>query len=205
MTGRWAVAAGSLALLLAGCGGDREPPAAEPEARAVLPDSVLIERGGGAATRLATGLVAPLTQAIEEHGTAGAIDFCSREAQRLTAAVADSIGRDIAIGRTTLKPRNPANAPDSLDRLVLGELHALAAAGDSLPPYRLVEDGEQVRYYRPLRIQPLCVQCHGPVDQLEPEVLRLLQQRYPGDQATGYREGDLRGAIRVVMPRAAVH
>ena len=205
MTGRRAVAAGSLALLLAGCGGDREPPAAEPEARAVLPDSVFIERGGGAATRLAAGLVGPLTQAVQEHGTAGAIDFCSREAERLTAAIADSIGRDIRIGRTTLKPRNPAHAPDSVDRRVLEELHALADAGDSLPAYRLVRDGDDVRFYRPLRIQPLCVQCHGPVDQLDPEVLQLLKARYPGDQATGYREGDLRGAIRVVMPRAAVH
>lgn len=201
----YAAAAAVLAVLLGGCGDGGDSPDAEPQTAAMLPDSVLIERGGGAATRLATGLVGPLTQAVQEHGTAGAIDFCSREAGRLTAAVADSIGRDIRIGRTTLKPRNPANAPDSLDRQVLEEWYALEAAGDRAPEYQLVLDGDNARYYRPLRIQPLCVQCHGPVEQLDPEVTRLLEERYPEDQATGYREGDLRGAIRVVMPRAAVH
>lgn len=185
-----------------GCGGDARDGVA-PGGATVLTaaDSVrLVAVGGAAAGRLAGGLIGPLTAAIEAGGPAGAIDFCAREALALTTAIQDSIRDGVALRRTTLRPRNEANAPDELDRQVLEELHARAAHGDTLPHYVLRAAGDSLRFYRPLRMQALCLRCHGPVEQLDPEVRAILADRYPMDQATGYGEGDLRGVIRVSVP-----
>jgi hypothetical protein len=60
------------------------------------------------------------------------------------------------------------------------------------------EENEKVlRYMRPLMVAPLCLNCHGPKETIKPEVRKVLSDRYPEDQATGFRDGDLRGAISV--------
>ena len=67
-----------------------------------------------------------------------------------------------------------------------------------------VTDDGRFRYYIPLRIGPMCLQCHGPRDALEPTVRRALDALYPEDRATGYGVGDLRGVVRVTVPGEAV-
>jgi hypothetical protein len=201
-------------VLTLGCGagapGRDEPGAAAADAGtagfaggAVLQDSArVVAVGGAAAGRLAGGLIGPLTAAVEAGGPAGAIDFCSREALALTMAIEDSIGGGVTLKRTTLRPRNQNNAPDEYERRVLEELHALADRGEPLPPHVLQSAHGEARFYRPLMVQPLCIPCHGPADQLDPAVRAMLRDRYPDDQAIGYRDGDLRGVIRVNIPAA---
>ena len=41
----------------------------------------------------------------------------------------------------------------------------------------------------------LCLQCHGTA--IAPELAEKLSELYPEDKATGYREGDMRGAFVV--------
>jgi len=67
-----------------------------------------------------------------------------------------------------------------------------------------VEGDDALRYYRPLVVNELCVQCHGPATALAPEVLAALSDLYPSDRATGYLPGDFRGLIRVRIPREAL-
>jgi hypothetical protein len=50
---------------------------------------------------------------------------------------------------------------------------------------------------RPLIAVPVCLNCHGPGETINPEVRKVLSARYPEDQATGFQDGDLRGAISV--------
>ncbi|MBZ0088891.1 MAG: DUF2309 domain-containing protein, partial [Thermoanaerobaculia bacterium] len=45
-----------------------------------------------------------------------------------------------------------------------------------------------------------CGACHGQPGELAPGVAEVLARRYPGDTATGYTAGDLRGAISVRVP-----
>ena len=51
------------------------------------------------------------------------------------------------------------------------------------------------RVLRPLAIEAPCLLCHGRREALAPGVEALLAERYPGDAATGYSLGDLRGAL----------
>jgi hypothetical protein len=43
--------------------------------------------------------------------------------------------------------------------------------------------------------------CHGIEEQLNPRVRAELKDRYPKDQAIGFRDGDLRGWIWVELPK----
>ena len=42
--------------------------------------------------------------------------------------------------------------------------------------------------------------CHGPEDQIIPEVKSELAKVYPDDQAIGFQEGELRGWFWIEMP-----
>ncbi|HEY5775383.1 MAG TPA: DUF3365 domain-containing protein, partial [Xanthomonadales bacterium] len=55
-------------------------------------------------------------------------------------------------------------------------------------------DGEQeFRFMKAIPTGGICLACHGAA--LSPEVSRVLDSLYPADRATGYDEGDIRGAF----------
>ena len=56
-------------------------------------------------------------------------------------------------------------------------------------------EGRVYRYAKALPTQSLCLNCHGPRDQLKPEVRAAIDEHYPNDRAVGYKEGEIRGAI----------
>lgn len=199
------------AAAVAACSPDRPDEAEEPAAEAVpapeaavpvdVRDSVTA-LGSEVARELASTLMARLQAVLAADGPAGAVAFCSTEGLPLTAEVSRTTGFDVK--RTSSRVRNPSNAPDSLERAALARFEADLAA-DSVPA-RFVQrtpDGDY-RYYQPLRIQPLCVQCHGPTGELAEGVEEVLAERYPDDAATGYEVGDFRGLIRVTIPGSAI-
>lgn len=165
----------------------------------------VVQVGEAAAQELAGGLIGELTAALDAGGPAGAIEFCATEAGPLTRAAQEARGEGIVIKRTSSRVRNPANAPDPLERMALRHFESALAAGDPLPERMVQVVSDSVyRYYKPLVIAPLCVQCHGPRDALERAVRQALERRYPEDAATGYAPGDLRGLIRVSIPARIV-
>jgi hypothetical protein len=157
-----------------------------------------------AATALARTLSGRLLDAVAEGGPAGAIEFCSREAVTLTDGVVADLGEGWAVKRTALRTRNPANVPDALEARALDRFHAAESDGGGLEDHVQRTAGGDFRYYRPLRIAPLCLECHGDPEAMQPAVRRALEDRYPDDAATGYADGDLRGLIRVSVPASAM-
>jgi hypothetical protein len=156
-----------------------------------------------AATELARTLSGQLLAAVADGGPAGAIEFCSREAVLLSDGVVAELGEGWAVKRTALRTRNPANAPDALEARALDRFHAAESAGGGLEDHvQRTADGD-FRYYRPLRIAPLCMECHGDPEAMQPAVRQALADRYPEDAATGYAVGELRGLIRVSVPASA--
>ena len=57
--------------------------------------------------------------------------------------------------------------------------------------------GTHFRYYTPLVIKPLCLNCHGQADNIASEVAYKLKKIYPEDHATGYTIDQFRGVVRV--------
>ena len=52
----------------------------------------------------------------------------------------------------------------------------------------------------PIRVQSECLVCHGPQEDILPDVAEALAKHYPQDQATGFNKDDLRGWFWVEVP-----
>lgn len=154
-----------------------------------------LERGHALAGNLKKTLVAELGTATSK-GLPSAIEVCQTRAPAIAASLSTS---GAVVGRATRRPRNPANRAEGwkLDALAhFEDLHARARPLQSATFSRVLADG-RTAYAEPLVIQELCVNCHGRA--LAEDVRAALSPRYPGDEATGYAVGDLRGIVWVEL------
>lgn len=130
----------------------------------------VVALGDSAAMTLVRTLGGRLNAHLASGAPGQAVAFCSAEALVLTDSVAASLGPGWELKRTTTRTRNPANQPDSLETEALRFFTERADSAEQ--PEHLVQvagDGG-FRYYLPLRIGPMCLQCHGPGNALEPTV-----------------------------------
>jgi len=161
--------------------------------------------GQAAADELVRTLQAEVTRAVAAGGPTGAVAACQLKALPLTADVAAAHAPAVtAVKRTALKLRNPANAPDSAEQAALDRIAALVARGAPLPSVliqELASPGQpaELRFYRPLIVAKGCLACHGDPAKFPPDLKAVLAARYPADSATGYRENDWRGLLRVSL------
>jgi hypothetical protein len=161
-----------------------EQPAAERPAKAAE-----------AVAALRSQLLAALTQALE-RGPDAAVDACRVEAPRIAERVAAA---GVAVGRTSHRLRNPANAPEPWMVPLLDELRAAPAQPGA---WRSVDLGVRgTGYVEPIYLQPLCATCHG--ESVAPALLERIRALYPTDEAVGFRVGELRGLFWAIVPRVA--
>ncbi len=152
-----------------------------------------------ACARLAALLANGLAKSLAEDGPGYALEICSHQAPAVTAFASKESGMEIR--RTSLRVRNPKNAPDDWERSVLEQFETRRAAGE---PVESLEQSEVVpgegglrvlRYMKAIPTQAMCLQCHG--SEPAPDVVQALPGLYPGDKAVGFYEGDIRGAFSV--------
>lgn len=154
----------------------------------------LVKEFGGA-------LKGELTAAMQAGGPVAAIDACHDKAPGIAETLATRQGWNV--GRTSLKVRNPANAPQDWERDVLERFEAARATGapvDTLEYSETVDVGQgaEFRYMKAIPTAEVCVVCHGAT--LAPEVAAKIEALYPDDRAVGFGVGDIRGAFTIVQP-----
>ncbi len=137
-----------------------------------------------------------LMQAMQNGGPVKAIGVCREQAGSIARQIEAETGWKV--GRTSLKLRNPHNAPDPWAKEVLQQFQR-DWKGEPMEHAAWSQDGRTFRYMKTIAVQPPCLSCHG--EKLAPEVKQALQRLYPEDQATGYRAGDLRGALLLEYQR----
>jgi hypothetical protein len=158
-----------------------------------------------AADELATRLLRELAGALANGGPEAAIEACAEAAPRLADAVGAAHG--VSVRRTSARARNPRNAPDAHEAAWLERADEAVRTGEKpLPSAEVVEaaaGASELRYLRPILFPGApCAQCHGSADEIAEPVRAAIAKRYPGDAATGFRTGDLRGAFSVRVPLA---
>jgi len=192
----------ALMTLLAGCSEQSAPaeiPATIPEDAAVIPaadESALTAEAQAAAQALGSALKAELEAAMQTGGPVAAMSVCQIKAPELAAAI--SLGKGMTVKRVSLKNRNPVmGVPNEWETQVLKDFETRKTAGEdpATLTYAKTVDNE-FRFMQAIPTAAVCLVCHG--SNLSPDVSALLAQLYPQDQATGYKEGDLRGAFVVV-------
>jgi len=165
------------AILVAACSPDQSTPVAGKESEKPAqdqpdPSAVIVSeessRAKAAIGAFASALQAELKNAMQQGGPVNAIAVCNTTAMPITAKVSSEQG--LMLSRVSLKNRNPANAPNDWQK-------------------------QQFRFMKAIPTGALCLQCHG--SNMSPEVSARLTELYPGDKATGYAEGDIRGAFVV--------
>ncbi|KLU07533.1 Cytochrome c family protein [Rhodopirellula islandica] len=131
-----------------------------------------------------------LMEAMGSQGPAGAIAVCQKEANQIATDVGDQHG--VMIGRTGVRLRNTKNLPPSWAK-------SMTEAKVSTPQFVSLTNGHAAALL-PIQLQSQCLMCHGPTEQIAPVISDQLTKLYPNDQATGFREGELRGWFWVETP-----
>jgi len=145
---------------------------------------------------LAGALQTELKGAMQTGGPVAAIGLCNTQAMPITQKVATDQG--LSLSRVSLKNRNPANLPNEWQIAVLEDFEQKKAAGQDINSLTWSEivsvDGvQEFRLMKAIPTGAVCLNCHG--TNISPEVSQILVDLYPEDLATGYREGDIRGAF----------
>jgi len=96
----------------------------------------------------------------------------------------------IIVKQTSLRFRGDYNKPDDFEVSILRKFET-AGKGSSYDMETEFGDTRVLRYMSPLYIEKSCLPCHG-----EPAGERDISGRIK----EGYKEGDLRGAISVIVP-----
>lgn len=148
----------------------------------------------------ASTLQGELVAAMQKGGPVEAIDVCKQRAPEIAAGISEDTGW--SVGRTSLKLRNPENAPDEWERAVLQNFDDRLAAGTpaaELTHQEVVTEGDDTvfRFMRAIPTGGVCLTCHG--SELGGDIQHALERLYPNDQATGYAEGQIRGAFTVIQ------
>lgn len=143
-----------------------------------------------------------LKQAMQTGGVEQAAAFCNVVALPLT----DSLSKqhNAVIKRTSLKLRNPQNAPDSMEVTMLKIYDQMSKMRNPVLVPKILEKGDnEIQFFAPIQIKnETCLKCHGVLGQtMKEEDYYYIQQHYPNDQATGYKMNDVRGMWSITLKR----
>lgn len=154
-----------------------------------------------AAQPLLAKVVGTLKENLNKSTAAATVDTCREKLPGMVKEVREKTGWNIR--RVSLKTRNAERGtPDEWEAKVLADFDQRAAAGEKRETMEVGEvvagkDGKVFRYMKALPVQEACLNCHGDAASLSPELKAKLATLYPADKATGYKIGDIRGALTI--------
>lgn len=172
----------------------------------VMDDSIrnmLLERGRKIAAMTQLELKQDLRKAIKQGGVINAISFCNKRAMEITDSI--SLAEKVYIKRLAKKYRNPVNDMNK-DESNIFKAYIINHLSKKWSPAMITwnKKGQPV-YYNPIVVDALCLKCHGePGKDIKPEVAEKIAELYPGDKATNFRAGDLRGMWSITFPEYMV-
>ncbi len=137
-----------------------------------------------------------LRGSIIASGPAATINVCSVSAPAIERSLGSQ--HNWQISRTSTRIRNPNNRPDPWERRVLQNFASKIKQG---APVKGLEETAVInlngrptfRYMKAIPVGNVCLTCHG--RKISGSVATAINDRYPSDQAKGYRRGELRGAF----------
>lgn len=139
---------------------------------------------------LFTQLSGRLMDVMGSQGPTAAILVCQQEAPKIARDV--SVAQGLQIGRTGVRLRNSKNKPPQWAT-------SLIEAKTDTPTFARLSNGHAAALL-PIKLQGQCLICHGPKEQIAPGIQDQLTKLYPNDEATGFKEGELRGWFWIDLP-----
>lgn len=155
-------------------------------------------RAKQAVSDFSAALKSELVAAMQSGGPVEAIEVCHQRAAVIAGEVSSQTG--MTLSRVSSRNRNPSNAPNDWQSVVLMDFEARKQGGEeagALTWYEQAETaaGTEFRFMQAIPTSGICLQCHG--TEIAEPVAHKLAELYPDDKATGFSAGDLRGAFVV--------
>lgn len=157
-----------------------------------------LEQSRSVVQSFATRLKAELKEGLEEGGPVRAVSVCKDVAPQIASEISRQSGANVS--RTSLRYRNPANAPEPWQARVLNDFDKQADNPEATAPleYFARESDGTLRYMTAIRTDRVCLACHGA--SVPSSLKDQIDSQYPHDRAVGYALGDVRGAFSVTWP-----
>lgn len=171
---------------------ENNSPVSKTESSNDVSEEIYIEKGKIIAENAFKTLSGNLKKAMQEGGVEHAIKFCNINASKLVKSLNKK--HNVRIKRTSLKIRNQENTPTKkeLEQLMLYQKQNNKSI--ELKPIAKKIESNQVIFYSPIHIKPMCLSCHGKVGETMLEKNHnLIISLYPNDKATGYSNSNWRG------------
>lgn len=151
-------------------------------------------------------LAGTMKKEMKANGPVSAIKVCTE----MSPTIAGQISREKGwkVTRVGTRVRNPMLAsPDVWEQEVLAKFQERLDKGESLKNMAYSEwveepNGKYFRFMKAIGVKPVCLNCHGSESNIPDAVKNILHERYPHDQAVGYKAGDLRGAVSIKQSAA---
>ena len=142
-----------------------------------------------------------LKKAIKKDGIIGGARFCAIKSLGVIKKLDKDLGENISIKRISLRNRNPKSTPTKDEKSILIALSLLEKSSTYLPKQitQVVDDGVYKIYSPATMSKKVCKKCHGFKGNINPKVSKLFLEKYPDDQAYGFKAGEVRGAVVVTV------
>jgi hypothetical protein len=183
------------ALTLVALAGCAEEPVAPPVS--LLDEAAVIAASMQIAQGFQAELQAQLQAAIADGGPKGGVSVCQQAAPAIAAAQSEASGAEVS--RIAARHRSPAGGVPA-DLVVAYAALEAAPLVDGKPNRQIIRTGEgagtKVHFLSaiPMKEQP-CSVCHG--TNIDTGLKAHIDSLYPGDLATGFKPGELRGALLI--------
>ena len=143
------------------------------------------------------GLSSELMNSINQGGIESAIDYCNLNALPITAKFETTY--DVKIKRVGTKIRNELNKPDEIEAEVVKMFQSNVENNKETKPV-VMKIGGKYHYFNYIKTKALCLNCHGtPGETIQESIYAKIQEKYPNDNAIGYKENDLRGIWHITF------
>ncbi len=162
-----------------------------------------VAKGKNASNLLLKTLGSELKKQIETGNILQAVDFCSKQAFDLTNQINQNLEKGISVKRVSMKNRSSVNLPNQDEAKIIAMFEKNNSQEPILTKVENNQKGsndEVYKFYQPIKIaNEMCLKCHGTVEDMPEAVRKKIHELYPQDLATGYKMGDLRGAVIVTI------
>jgi hypothetical protein len=166
-----------------------------------IPKDQAVERAEEAAHRFHKMMKSHVKSRFKESGMISAARFCAEESHREIEKLNRELGPDISLKRISLENRNPDAYPLDSEADIIRAFELMESSNAYLPE-QIVQMIDETTYkvYLPATMSSKnCKKCHGKEEEMDPEVRKYVQEHYPKDRATGFRSGQVRGAVVVTV------
>ena len=168
-------------------------------------DASFIQSTRGIAGELLGQLGQKLKAAMATDGPVAAVSVCKEVAPSIAHQL--SLANQAQVTRVGTRVRNQnMGVPNAWQKEALTQFETRLSQGEKatdIEYWQVGDNGQgksELRYAKAIAVQPQCLSCHGSAQDIAAPLAEKLRLEYPNDQATGYRAGQLRGAVVVTRP-----